>query len=99
MERTSKIVLDPEKLNMLDAIYLSHAHTDHIDPYTLIEIYKYANPILILPITLRYLEELFINIFRMLRLNSSLLSNHTSSNELKSQGTCSLKRILPTRMM
>lgn len=59
MERTSKIVLDPEKLNMLDAIYLSHAHTDHIDPYTLIEIYKYANPILILPITLQYLEEIF----------------------------------------
>lgn len=59
MERTVKLRFDQEKLKMLDAIYISHAHCDHLDPYTLLEIYKYANPILILPFTLRYLEPLF----------------------------------------
>ena len=56
MERTVKIRFDIEKLKTLDAIYISHAHCDHLDPYTLIEIYKYASPILILPFTLKYLE-------------------------------------------
>lgn len=51
--------LDPEKLSTIDAIYISHAHSDHLDVYTLIEIYKYASPVLILPFTLRYLESLF----------------------------------------
>lgn len=58
MERTVKVRLDPEKMQTLDAIYISHAHTDHFDPYTLIEIYKYASPLLIFPFTLRYLEGL-----------------------------------------
>jgi hypothetical protein len=58
MERTVKVRLGPEKLDTIDAIYISHAHSDHFDPYTLGEIYKSANPILILPFTLRYLEGL-----------------------------------------
>ena len=56
MERTVKVKLDTEKLKSIDAIYISHAHCDHFDPYTLTEIYKNANPTLILPFTLRYLE-------------------------------------------
>lgn len=59
MERSTKFRLDHEKLKTIDAIYLSHSHTDHIDPYILLEIYAYANPILILPCTLRYLEPVF----------------------------------------
>ena len=59
MERSVKIRLDPDKLVTLDAIYISHAHTDHLDPYTLFEIYQHANPLLILPVTLTYLEPIF----------------------------------------
>ena len=59
MERAQQVRLDSDKLSTIDAIYISHSHTDHIDPYTLIEIYKHANPVLILPMTLRYLEPLF----------------------------------------
>lgn len=61
MERTIKVRLDPEKLSSIDAIYISHAHCDHFDPYTLMEIFRSCHsdekrPILILPFTLRYLE-------------------------------------------
>ncbi len=59
MERSVKIKLDPEKMKSIDAIYISHAHTDHLDPYTLVEIYRYATPSLILPTTLRFLAPLF----------------------------------------
>ena len=59
MERSTKIKLDPEMLSSIDAIYISHAHTDHLDPYTLVEIYQYASPLLILPVTLRFFAPLF----------------------------------------
>ena len=39
MERTVKVRLDREKIQTIDAIYISHSHTDHFDPYTLVEIY------------------------------------------------------------
>lgn len=55
MERTPRIILDNEKLKTLDVVYLSHAHCDHFDPYTLIPLYKIGNPLLILPETLTYL--------------------------------------------
>lgn len=59
MERSTKIRLDSGKLSSIDAIYISHAHTDHLDPYTLMEIYEHTNPLLILPVTLRFLGPLF----------------------------------------
>ena len=59
MERNTKIKLDPEKMKSIDAIYISHAHTDHLDPYTLVEIYQHASPLLILPVTLRFLAPVF----------------------------------------
>lgn len=55
MERSVRVRLDTEKIKTLDAIYISHAHTDHFDPYTLVEIYTHAQPLLILPATLAYL--------------------------------------------
>ncbi len=60
MERSVKVRLDTEKFATLDAIYISHAHTDHFDPYTLSLIYQHASPLLILPFTLRYLEPLLL---------------------------------------
>ena len=59
MERSVKVRLDPSRLTTLDAIYISHAHCDHLDPYTLTMIYAHASPLLILPVTLRYLAPLF----------------------------------------
>ena len=58
MERTVKVRLDPEKIETIDAIYISHCHSDHFDPYTLMEIFRSASPMLIFPYTLRYLEPL-----------------------------------------
>lgn len=58
VERSVFIRLDTDKLASIDAIYISHAHTDHLDPYSLLEIYKYANPVLFLPETLRFLESM-----------------------------------------
>ena len=58
MERSVKVRFDRERLSSIDAIYISHSHTDHFDPYTLMELYAYAQPILILPFTIGYLVPL-----------------------------------------
>jgi hypothetical protein len=39
MERTVKVAIDPIEIQTIDLIYISHSHTDHFDPYTLMEIY------------------------------------------------------------
>ena len=59
--RYPRIRLDFEKLPTIDAIYLSHSHTDHCDPYSLLELRaKLPNaPTLLLPVSLAYLEPLF----------------------------------------
>lgn len=62
MERNVHVRLDPEKLATLDILYISHAHTDHLDPYTLKKIYQYANPVLMIPFTLEYLIPLLRDI-------------------------------------
>ena len=62
MERSVKVILDPEKLASIDAIYISHSHCDHLDPYTLLPLYRACSekkPLLILPYTLRYLSGIF----------------------------------------
>lgn len=58
MERTVKVRLDPEKIGTIDAVYISHSHTDHLDPYTLVDLYKSEKPILLLPFALVYLVPL-----------------------------------------
>ena len=58
MERTVQVNLDPSKIETIDAIYISHTHTDHFDPYTLTEMYTHAKPLLLLPHTLAYLVPL-----------------------------------------
>ena len=45
----------------IDAIYLSHSHTDHLDPYSLVALWKQLEspPALLLPQSLAYLIPLF----------------------------------------
>lgn len=61
MQRNPKIKLDYEKIQDLDAIFLSHSHCNHIDPYTLIDIYKSIKPrpLLIIPETIEFLVPIF----------------------------------------
>lgn len=60
MERNPMIKLDYSKLQDLSAIFISHAHTDHFDPYTLLELYKNIKPrpVLIIPETISFLVPL-----------------------------------------
>lgn len=61
MERNPLIKLDYTKLQDLDAIFISHSHTDHLDPYSLLEIYNSIKPrpILLIPETISFLVPLF----------------------------------------
>ena len=58
MQRYPKLEIDFAKLDKIDWIFLSHAHCDHFDPYTLIEIYKHQNPDILLPETLLHLQDI-----------------------------------------
>lgn len=60
MERNPKMKIDYEKFNV-DAIFISHSHCDHLDPYTLMEIYENIKPrpLLLIPETLNFLVPLF----------------------------------------
>ena len=60
MARYPKIEVDYSKLE-LDAIFISHSHCDHLDPYTLVKIYENLKPrpLLLIPETLLFLVPLF----------------------------------------
>ncbi len=62
MGRNPTFSLNYRLLESIDAIFISHAHCDHLDPYTLIDLYKNLknSPILLLPETLSFLKDLFI---------------------------------------
>ena len=62
MARNPRIKLDYTKLQNIDAIFLSHSHLDHIDPYTLIDLFeKLENkPDIFLAETLAFLVPLFV---------------------------------------
>jgi len=59
MQRNPVIDIDWENFE-LDAVFISHAHMDHFDPYSLINIFsKLKNkPLLLLPETLEYTQDL-----------------------------------------
>ncbi|MEA3387230.1 MAG: MBL fold metallo-hydrolase [Patescibacteria group bacterium] len=61
MERNPMIKVDYDTLPEIDAIFLSHSHCDHVDPYTLIEMYKnrHPRPLLLIPETIEFLIPLF----------------------------------------
>ncbi|MCE9599754.1 MAG: hypothetical protein K8S54_17475 [Spirochaetia bacterium] len=50
--------IDFKSIPVIDAIYISHTHCDHLDPYTLVPLYKIQNPILLLPETAAFLQPL-----------------------------------------
>jgi L-ascorbate metabolism protein UlaG (beta-lactamase superfamily) len=60
MERNPMIKLDYSKLQDISAIFISHAHTDHFDPYTLLEMYEAIKPrpVLLIPETISFLVPL-----------------------------------------
>jgi len=60
MERNPKIDLDHSKFEKIDAIFISHAHVDHFDPYTFIELHDNLKntPVLLIPNTISYLTPL-----------------------------------------
>ncbi len=47
--------VDLASLPQIDAVYISHGHCDHFDPYTLMALYRSQNPILVLPETIEFL--------------------------------------------
>ncbi len=55
MERNSRISLEDDKIRSLDVVFLSHSHSDHLDPYTLVSLYQVGNPLLLIPETIEYL--------------------------------------------
>jgi L-ascorbate metabolism protein UlaG (beta-lactamase superfamily) len=61
MGRNPTFSLDYSVLTQIDAIFISHAHTDHLDPYTLVGLYKNlaSKPILLIPETLTFLKSTF----------------------------------------
>ncbi|MEC7923522.1 MAG: MBL fold metallo-hydrolase [Planctomycetota bacterium] len=59
MGRFPRVRLDLQALQPIHAIYLSHSHTDHLDPYALLELRKLDPcPILLLPQSMEYLQPL-----------------------------------------
>ena len=57
-----RVRFEPEVLAPIHAVFLSHAHSDHLDPYTLVRLWQTLNPApaLFLPVTLAYLAPVFI---------------------------------------
>lgn len=60
MWRNPTFTLNYNTIWTIDAIYLSHSHTDHVDPYTLLELYKNldSSPSLLIPETMSFIVPL-----------------------------------------
>lgn len=57
MARNPTFKIDYSKFWNLDAIFISHSHSDHFDPYSLIEFYNNVEklPVLLIPETMEFL--------------------------------------------
>jgi L-ascorbate metabolism protein UlaG (beta-lactamase superfamily) len=58
--RFPRLRFEARALDPVHAVFLSHSHTDHCDPYTLVRLWRELStrPVLFLPQSLRYLEGL-----------------------------------------
>lgn len=54
LARNPRIVPDWKKFPQLDAVYLSHPHCDHFDPYTLKALFETQRPVILLPETIEF---------------------------------------------
>ena len=61
MSRFPRVRFDTEMFSNVDAIYLTHGHCDHLDPYTLIRFWNdlESPPALIIPVSLSFLVPIF----------------------------------------
>lgn len=61
MGRYPRVRFETGDLGPVHAVYLSHAHCDHLDPYTLLRLWQElpAPPVLILPVSLAFLVPVF----------------------------------------
>lgn len=55
LARNPPLEIDFDSFPRLDAIYLTHPHCDHFDPYTLVEIFQKQRPAILLPETSSFL--------------------------------------------
>jgi hypothetical protein len=56
MQRNPRV--DLGSIGKLDAVYISHSHCDHLDPYTLTALYQKQTPVLVVPETIEFLVPL-----------------------------------------
>ncbi len=57
MARNPSFKIDYSKIWYIDAIFISHSHSDHFDPYTLVEMYNNLEelPLILIPETMEFL--------------------------------------------
>ena len=61
MSRFPRVRFDADIFSDVDAIYLTHAHCDHLDPYTLLRLWNElaSPPVLIIPVSLSFVIPIF----------------------------------------
>ena len=61
MGRFPRLRFETTDLGPIHAIFISHAHSDHLDPYTLVRLWQELDtpPVLLLPVTLSFLAPVF----------------------------------------
>ncbi len=59
--RFPRVRADWSQIGSIDAIWISHSHTDHLCPYSLLDLHRQLDnsPALLIPSSLAYLEQIF----------------------------------------
>ncbi|MGE4633409.1 MAG: hypothetical protein AAEJ47_10260 [Planctomycetota bacterium] len=59
--RFPRVRPDWSELGPIDCVWISHSHTDHLCPYSLLALHRelQGNPRLLIPVSLSYLEDIF----------------------------------------
>ena len=59
MARNPAVKINAGEFQKIDGIFISHPHCDHLDPYTLVPLFKFMRPDIIIPESMLYLTDLF----------------------------------------